>query len=295
MNSISSKFAFDLPSIGLGCMSLPTDYISAKTIVDEAFDYGISFFDTADLYQQGLNEQFLGKALEGKRSQVILATKVGNQWNSSGSSWTWNPTKSYILQAVEESLKRLKTDYIDLYQLHGGTLGDPWEETLEAFELLKEQGKIISFGISSIRPNVIRKVMSMSPPKTIMMQYSPLDRRPEEEAFPLLENTETKVLVRGAFAKGLLINKPEADFLNFSKAQVAQIRGAISESSVMPEAVLIRYGLTQPAVGSLILGVSSVTQVRNLVKGIKESPSVPEELIRRLQADFPANRYTDHC
>ena len=294
MKSISSKSSFDLPSIGLGCMSLPADYTAAKAILDEAFDLGIRFFDTADLYQRGLNEQHLGKALEGKRAQVILATKVGNQWNSSGSSWTWNPTKSYILQGVAESLKRLKSDYIDLYQLHGGTLEDPWEETLEAFQLLKEQGKILAFGISSIRPNVIRKVMAMTPPKTIMMQYSPLDRRPEEDVFPLLEKTDTKVLVRGAFAKGLLINKTETDFLDFSKAQVSQLRDAIAETGLMPEAVLIRYGLSPESVGSLVIGASSVSQVRQLVKGYEDSQSVPNEIIRRLKADFPANRYTDH-
>ena len=294
MKSISSKSSFDLPSIGLGCMSLPADYTAAKGILVEAFDLGIRFFDTADLYQRGLNEQHLGKALEGKRAQVILATKVGNQWNSSGSSWTWNPTKSYILQGVEESLKRLKTDYIDLYQLHGGTLEDPWEETLEAFQLLKEQGKILAFGISSIRPNFIRKVMAMTPPKTIMMQYSPLDRRPEEDVFPLLEKTDTKVLVRGAFAKGLLINKTETDFLDFSKAQVSQLRDAIAETGLMPEAVLIRYGLSPESVGSLVIGASSVSQVRQLVKGYEYSQSVPDEIIRRLKADFPANRYTDH-
>jgi aryl-alcohol dehydrogenase-like predicted oxidoreductase len=294
MKSISPKSTFDLPSIGLGCMSLPADYTAAKAILDEAYDLGMTFFDTADLYQRGLNEQYLGKTMEGKRAQVILATKVGNQWNPSGSSWTWNPTKNYILQAVEESLKRLKTDYIDLYQLHGGTLEDPWEETFEAFELLRQQGKILAFGISSIRPNVIRKVMAMTPPKTIMMQYSPLDRRPEEEVFPLLEKTDTKVLVRGAFAKGLLIGKPEADFLDFSKAQVSQIRNTIADTGLMPEAVLLRYGLMQAAVGSLIIGVSSVTQVRQLIKGYEESELVPDEIIRRLQADFPANRYTDH-
>lgn len=294
MQPISSKSSFDLPAIGLGCMSLPIDYTAAKAVLDQAFDLGITFFDTADLYQRGLNEQHLGKGLSGRRAQVILATKVGNQWNSSGSSWSWNPTKSYILQAVEESLKRLKTDYIDLYQLHGGTLEDPWDETLEAFQLLKEQGKILAFGISSIRPNVIRKVMAMTPPKSIMMQYSPLDRRPEEEVFPLLEKADTRVLVRGAFAKGLLIDKPEAAFLDFSQSQVSQIRSAIAESGWMPEAVLIRYGLSQGAVGSLIVGASSATQVRQLVKGYEESQMVPVEIIRRLQVNFPANRYTDH-
>jgi aryl-alcohol dehydrogenase-like predicted oxidoreductase len=294
MVPISPISSFDLPPIGLGCMSLPIEYTDAKAILDEAIDSGIFFFDTADLYQRGLNEQHLGKALEGKRAQVLLATKVGNQWNASGSAWTWNPSKSYILQAVEESLKRLKTDYIDLYQLHGGTLEDHWEETLEAFQLLVEQGKIRAYGISSIRPNVIRKVMQLWPPKTIMMQYSPLDRRPEEEVFPLLEKAETKVLVRGAFAKGLLLDKPEADFLDFSKEQVRSIREKISQFGFLPESVLIRFGLDSKAVGSLMIGVSSVDQVRRMAQGWRASEEVPEDVIRQLKADFPANRYQEH-
>src|SRR5690606_9229635 len=119
------------------------------------------------------------------------------------------------------SLKRLQTDYIDLYQLHGGTTEDPWHDILEAFQLLRNQGKIRAFGISSIRPNVIKKVMAMNPPATILMQYSPLDRRPEEEVFPALQETLTRVLVRGAFAKGVLIDKPAADFLDLPAEKVA--------------------------------------------------------------------------
>ncbi|MBC6368562.1 aldo/keto reductase [Algoriphagus sp. AK58] len=289
-----TKEGLNLPEIGLGCMSLPEDFGEAKSILNEALDKGITLFDTADLYQRGQNEVNLGKALRGKRQEVLIASKVGNQWNKEGTSWSWNPTKKYILKAVEESLKRLQTDYLDLYQLHGGTLDDPWEETLEAFHMLGIQGKIRAFGISSIRPNVIRKVMSMSPPKTVMMQYSPLDRRPEEEVFPFLEKTETKVLVRGAFAKGILIDKPEAGFLDKSKEQVRVIRDVIIKSGYMPEAVLIRFGLLQKAVGSLIIGASSIQQVRKLLEGYNQSEVVPEEFVDRLKADFPANRYQDH-
>ncbi|WP_245943299.1 aldo/keto reductase [Algoriphagus aquaeductus] len=283
-----------LPQIGLGCMSLPDDFKSSQFLIEKALDLGITFFDTADLYQRGENECNLGKALLGKRDRVILASKVGNQWNAEGTSWSWNPTKAYILQAVEASLKRLQTDYLDLYQLHGGTLEDPWEETLEAFEMLRQQGKIKFFGISSIRPNVIRKVMAMNPPKTIMMQYSPLDRRPEEEVFPFLEKSETKVLVRGSFAKGLLINKPETDFLDLKKDQVREIRQTIVDSGFMPEAVLIRFGLEQKSVGSLIIGASSVPQIEKIMEGYRQSAQVPTELIHRLKADFPANRYEEH-
>jgi aryl-alcohol dehydrogenase-like predicted oxidoreductase len=90
--------------------------------------------------------------------KVIIATKVGNQWRADGSGWDWNPNKDYIISAVEQSLKRLQTDYIDLYQLHGGTMEDPIDETIEAFEQLQKQGKIRYYGISSIRPTVIENL-----------------------------------------------------------------------------------------------------------------------------------------
>jgi len=294
MNETISEYNLTLPSIGLGCMSLPETYSAAKPIIERAIDLGINFFDTADLYQFGKNEENLGKVLFGKRQQVILATKVGNQWNVNGTAWTWNPTKDYMLKAVEESLKRLKTDYLDLYQLHGGTLDNPWEDTLDAFQRLQKEGKIRAYGISSIRPNVVRKVMSMNPPKTIMMQYSPLDRRPEEEIFPLLEQTGTKVLVRGCFAKGLLIDKTVTDFLDVPKAQIKQIRDRIQESGFSPESVLIRFGLQQKAVGSLIIGASNPAQVDRLVSGLQQSQQVSQAYIHQLMTDFPPNRYLDH-
>src|SRR5690606_7630224 len=175
MSDLLNSGQLHLPGIGLGCMSLPERFADAQKIIHRALDSEISFFDTADLYQKGKNEENLGKALRGRRGELILATKVGNQWNPDGKSWTWNPRKEYILKAVEESLKRLQTDYIDLYQLHGGRTEDPWHDILEAFQLLRNQGKIRAFGISSIRPNVIKKAMAMNPPATILMQYSPLD------------------------------------------------------------------------------------------------------------------------
>ena len=127
--------------IAFGCMSLPQDTASAS-ILHKAVDAGINYFDTADLYDKGLNEELVGAALKGMRKQVIIATKVGNVWRTDGSGWDWNPSKEHILKSVEASLKRLQTDYIDLYQLHGGTIDDPIDEAIEAFEQLVQQGKI---------------------------------------------------------------------------------------------------------------------------------------------------------
>jgi aryl-alcohol dehydrogenase-like predicted oxidoreductase len=275
-------------------MSLPEDFTLSKKIIDASLASGINLFDTADLYQKGYNEEMIGKAIKGKRNEVILASKVGNQLRPDGNGWDWNPRKAYILEAVEKSLKRLQTDYIDLYQLHGGTIDDPWDEILEAFETLKNQGKIKAFGISSIRPNVIRKVLSQSNPATIMMQYSPLDRRPEEEAFPLISSTGTKVLVRGSFAKGILINKEVDNYLDLSKEKVLEIKAEIHESGFSPEAFLIKFGLSQKAVGSLIIGASSVSQVEKMVQGYEESLKIPDQLIHDFKEKFIPNKYQQH-
>src|SRR6202034_3432729 len=96
------------------------------------------------------------------------------------------------------------TDYIDLYQLHGGTIDDPIDETIEAFELLQQQGKIRYYGISSIRPNVISEYVQRSNIISVMMQYSLLDRRPEESCLQLLQQNNIGVLARGSVAGGLL-------------------------------------------------------------------------------------------
>ena len=132
-------------------MSLPDSLTEGRKILESAIEAKITFWDTADLYQKGWNEEMIGKILPSVRSQVALASKGGNEWNADGKSWSWNPRKEYLIRALEKSLQRLKTDYIDLYQLHGGTLEDPWEEVFEAFELMKSQGKIRAFGMWLMR------------------------------------------------------------------------------------------------------------------------------------------------
>lgn len=193
--------------IGLGCMSLGRDEKHARSLIDQALELGINFLDTADLYDQGLNEEFVGRALKSRRNDIILATKVGNRFEVGKDGWWWDPSKKYIKEEVKESLRRLGTDYIDLYQLHGGTIDDPIDETIEAFEELKQEGVIRYYGISSIRPNVIKEWLKRSNIVSIMMQYSLLDRRPEEW-FSLIQEHNVSVIARGPLAQGLLTERP---------------------------------------------------------------------------------------
>jgi aryl-alcohol dehydrogenase-like predicted oxidoreductase len=260
-----------ISEISFGCMSLGDDHAANEKLLHKALDNGINYFDTADLYQKGFNEISVGKAFAGKRDKVIIATKVGNQWRKDGSGWDWNPRKEYILSSVEASLKRLQTDHIDLYQLHGGTIEDPIDETIEAFELLKKQGKTRYYGISSIRPNVIREYINRSHIVSVMMQYSLLDRRPEESCLDLLLQNKIGVLARGSVAKGLLVNKLPTEFLDYSKQEVANAAKAVNELSNNNRSAAqtaIGYVLQHPAITSAVVGIRTAEQLDEAVKTV---------------------------
>lgn len=281
--------------IGLGCMSLGTERKTAHAIVDEALELGITFFDTADLYDKGENERLVGEALQGVRQQVVIASKVGNRWNADGTSWRWDPSPEWINTAIQQSLERLQTDYLDLYQLHGGTLDDPMDEIVDAFEQLKSQGLIRAYGISSIRPNVIREWLKRSQMSSVMMQYSLLDRRPEEDALSRLAEAGVSVIARGPVAKGLLATKPAGEYLNHSATDVAQIQQTVA-ALVTPERsaahIALRFALSHPAVATVIPGASSVLQLRENVAASQVSLNHDE--LGTLQAAVPVHTYSDH-
>lgn len=267
-------------------MSLKGDHAENTRILHRAIDLGINFFDTADLYDKGMNEVSVGKALKEKRSSIVLATKVGNQWRADGRGWDWNPRKEYILQAIDNSLQRLQTDYIDLYQLHGGTIDDPIDETIEAFELLQQQGKIRQYGISSIRPNVIREYVQRSRIASVMMQYSLLDRRPEESCLALLQEHDIGVLARGALAQGLLVDKPAKEYLSQPKEEVSRAAAAIaslSESKRSAAQTAIQFVLSNSAVTCAVAGIRTMQQLEEVAGSSEVTALTPEEaeLLRR--------------
>ncbi|MGO4289128.1 aldo/keto reductase [Chitinophaga sp. RAB17] len=290
------KSDLSVSEIGFGCMSLGKDDADNARLIHHALDQGINFFDTADLYEHGQNEITVGKALQAKRSAVIIASKVGNQWKEDGSGWNWNPGKEYIIAAVEASLKRLQTDYIDLYQLHGGTLEDPIDDTIAAFETLQQQGKIRYYGISSIRPNVIREYVKRSHIVSVMMQYSLLDRRPEESSFPLLLENNIGVLARGSVAKGLLVDKPAAPYLNYTETAVAAAAAAIKKISTPARdaaQTALRFVLQQPVVSSATVGIRTAAQLEDALRAA-QAPVLQQEEIAALQQVVPINRYDQH-
>jgi aryl-alcohol dehydrogenase-like predicted oxidoreductase len=289
--------------LALGCMSLGTDKLIAHRVIEAALEEGINYFDTADLYDFGENERIVGAALKGIRDEVVIATKVGNRWNEQKDGWSWDPSKAYIKEQAKQSLNRLGIDYIDLYQLHGGTLEDPIEETIEAFEDLKAEGYIRYYGISSIRPNVIREYVDQSKTVSIMMQYSLLDRRPEEMALPYLSEHGISVVCRGSLAKGLLTERKWDDFsasvkqngyLNYPSPELKELLSLLKEKVARPMTeIAVQYCLAQPAVSSVVIGASSPEQVKNNARAV-QSQRLSKEEISLLQDFTRADVYQEH-
>ncbi|MFD1391194.1 aldo/keto reductase [Alkalibacillus flavidus] len=271
--------------IGLGCMNLGTDEQQATSIIDEAIRSGINYLDTADLYNFGENEKIVGKAIKGRRDDLVIATKGGNHFEVGQDGWYWDPSKAYLKEAVKNSLLRLGLDDVDLYQLHGGTIEDPIDEVVEAFEELQQEGLIRHIGLSSIRPNVIKSFVNRTTISSVMMQYSLIDRRPEETMLDYLQNHRVSVVARGALGKGMLTDKGleqwhkkgQDGFLDYNgedlKTLVETVQGTATTFGVSPQSVAMSYALEHPTVSSLVLGASSPEQVQNNIEAYHNQPT----------------------
>ncbi|WP_411748143.1 aldo/keto reductase [Psychrobacillus psychrotolerans] len=283
--------------IGLGCMSLPTDQTVANKIIQVALENDITYFDTADLYDKGENEKIVGNALKDKRQNIILATKVGNRLNKSGDGWSWDPSKEWITDAVHASLKRLQTDYIDVYQLHGGTMEDNVDEVIDTMESLQKEGLIREYGISSIRPNVIERFLSKSNAVSVMMQYSLLDRRPEEW-FSLLENNSATLFSRGTLAKGLLTKEglsrasKTEDYLSYSHQELLEALKELNDLEAPLSSIAQHYVLQNDVTGSMILGASSEKQLLESLQSYHLE--VPESILQKASELTKKDIYKEH-
>ena len=267
------KSGIEISELGLGCMSLGTNFKTAQSIIDCAIEHGITYFDTAEMYDRGMNEELVGKALKKyhNRGDIIVGTKVGNRLLDNGQT-TWDPSKKHIKEGVKQSLKRLKMEHIDLYQLHGGTIDDPLDETISAFDELKQEGIIRSYGISSIRPNVIDYYLKHSQIDTIMSQFNLIDNRPER----LLEQIhakQVKLLARGPVFKGLLTansidvldSKFHEGIFDYTHHDLGETIASIKEIDNNLSALSFNYLVSHDALGSIIVGASSVKQLEENV------------------------------
>jgi len=287
------------------------DQSSTDAIVGRALDAGINFIDTADVYSAGESETQVGKALAGKRHQVVLATKVrvrmGKGPNDVGLS------RLHIMEAAEASLKRLNTDYIDLYQIHRFDSLANIEDTLRALDDLVRSGKVRYIGCSNLAAWQLMKALAVSRAeglerfKCTQSYYSLAGRELEREMIPLLLDQGVGLLVWSPLAGGFLSGKftrggtdaagrrAKFDFPPIDKEQAYDIVDAMrpiaaAHSATVPQ-VALAWLLAQPAVSSIIIGARKPEQLDDNLKSVELALS-PDELkalseASRLKVEYP--------
>ncbi len=185
------------------------DFDGTRKVVEAALDEGVTFFDTADVYGDGESERFLGEILEGRRDEVVLATKFG--WNSGDG--TPSATADHAKRAIEASLERLRTDHVDLYYYHRPDGVTPFEETLGALDELVREGKARVAGCSNLSAEQLRDVTAiteregLTPMVALQNEYSLLQRSVEEAVLPLCREHQIGFVPYFPLASGLLTGK----------------------------------------------------------------------------------------
>jgi aryl-alcohol dehydrogenase-like predicted oxidoreductase len=209
------KSGLEVSALGLGCMGMSFSYGPAKdkkemtAVLHGAVERGVNFFDTAEVYGPWLNEELLGEAFVGMRSKVVIATKFGFNLNPDGSpGWQGLNSRPERIKAVAEaSLKRLKTDVIDLFYQHRVDPDVPIEDVAGAVKELIEAGKVKHFGLSEAAAQTIRRAHAVQPVAALQSEYSLWWRRPEESIIPTLEELGIGFVPYSPLGRGFLTGK----------------------------------------------------------------------------------------
>src|SRR5215210_1686441 len=206
----------EVSAIGLGCMGMSFGLGPAKDkqemirLIRSAVEKGVTFFDTAEVYGPFTNEELVGEALAPLREQVVIATKFGFNLDADGTQHQQQPLNSrpeHIKQVAEASLKRLKTDYIDLFYQHRVDPNVPMEDVAGAVKELIDEGKVRHFGLSEAGVEAIRRAHSVQPVAALQSEYSLWWREPEAEIFPVLEELGIGFVPFSPLGKGFLTGK----------------------------------------------------------------------------------------
>jgi aryl-alcohol dehydrogenase-like predicted oxidoreductase len=282
--------------VGLGCNNFGgrIDEEASRAVIDAALDAGVTFFDTADVYGGGGgSEEIIGRALEGRRDRVVLATKFGSDL---GDGERARGSRAYVRKAVEASLRRLRTDHIDLYQYHRPDGVTPLEETLGALDELVREGTVLAAGSSNFSAQLVEEAHAaaaergVTPFATEQSEYSWLRRDAEQELLPACERLGVGFIPYFPLASGLLTGKvtrerpPAPGTRLHGRAvdeadldRVERLR-ALADGFGVSLLELALGGLAaQPAVLSVIAGATKPEQVRANAEAGRWEPS-PDEL-----------------
>lgn len=246
------KSNLEVSALGLGCMGMsfsygpPKDKKEMTSLIHAAIDRGTTFFDTAEVYGPFINEELVGEALAPFRSKVVIATKFGfdvspgsDPRGMKGAAPGLNSRPEHIKEAVEGSLKRLKTDVIDLYYQHRVDPNVPIEEVAGAVKELIGQGKVKHFGLSEPGVQTIRRAHKIQPVAAIQSEYSLWWRKPEEEVLPALEELGIGFVPFSPLGKGFLTGKMDAN----TKFESNDFRSTLPRFT--PEALKVNVALVE--------------------------------------------------
>jgi aryl-alcohol dehydrogenase-like predicted oxidoreductase len=281
--------------VGLGTNNFGgrCDYEQSRAVIDAALDAGVTLFDTADIYSQGTSEEFIGRALEGRRGQALIATKFGKEMEEHPSDR--RGSRDYIRWAVERSLQRLRTDVIDVYQMHEPDPSTPIEETLEALHELVQEGKVRYIGSSNYSAEQIEEADRVARERrrtrfvSAQNQYSLVEREIEDDVLPACERLGIGQLPYFPLASGLLTGKytrgvaategrlagREIPAERWDRADAVQRYADDRGVPILHVAIGGLLGLS-PAVSCVIAGATKPEQVRANVEAGAWEPSADD-------------------